>query len=114
SCEALAITQWFICMCVFFFFQAEDGIRDFHVTGVQTCALPILSVQITDYMIAGITLSKLISTGNLSEVVANKMFTDIFNANKITAQEIAAGSITTEKIAAEGIVADVIQGGSFV
>src|SRR5690606_20965369 len=28
--------------CVFFFFfQAEDGIRDFHVTGVQTCALPI-------------------------------------------------------------------------
>src|SRR6266508_1177175 len=28
-------------MCVFFF-QAEDGIRDGHVTGVQTCALPIL------------------------------------------------------------------------
>src|SRR5690606_40081592 len=26
--------------CIFFF-QAEDGIRDFHVTGVQTCALPI-------------------------------------------------------------------------
>src|SRR6266511_4911187 len=28
-------------LCIFFFFQAEDGIRDFHVTGVQTCALPI-------------------------------------------------------------------------
>src|SRR5690606_39952806 len=29
-----------------FFFQAEDGIRDFHVTGVQTCALPIcMAVQ---------------------------------------------------------------------
>src|SRR2546421_933254 len=27
--------------CVFFFFQAEDGIRDLIVTGVQTCALPI-------------------------------------------------------------------------
>src|SRR5690606_40987645 len=28
--------------CLYFFFlQAEDGIRDFHVTGVQTCALPI-------------------------------------------------------------------------
>src|SRR5690625_5857323 len=26
---------------MFFFFQAEDGIRDGHVTGVQTCALPI-------------------------------------------------------------------------
>src|SRR5256712_2677135 len=27
--------------CFFFFFQAEDGIRDLIVTGVQTCALPI-------------------------------------------------------------------------
>src|SRR2546422_8177266 len=27
--------------CIFFFFQAEDGIRDVAVTGVQTCALPI-------------------------------------------------------------------------
>src|SRR2546426_633854 len=28
-------------MVAFFFFQAEDGIRDYKVTGVQTCALPI-------------------------------------------------------------------------
>src|SRR5439155_11675851 len=28
---------------IVFFFQAEDGIRDGHVTGVQTCALPISS-----------------------------------------------------------------------
>src|SRR2546422_1462792 len=28
-------------LCSFFFFQAEDGIRDVAVTGVQTCALPI-------------------------------------------------------------------------
>src|SRR5438874_12891229 len=28
-------------VCFFFFFQAEDGIRDLYVTGVQTCALPI-------------------------------------------------------------------------
>src|SRR3712207_7571042 len=28
-------------MCFVFFFQAEDGIRDIGVTGVQTCALPI-------------------------------------------------------------------------
>src|SRR5215213_11993986 len=28
---------------MFFFFQAEDGIRDWSVTGVQTCALPISS-----------------------------------------------------------------------
>src|SRR6266496_1093272 len=30
---------------VFFFFQAEDGIRDLYVTGVQTCALPIFPAQ---------------------------------------------------------------------
>src|SRR5216683_6638067 len=30
-------------ICGFFFFQAEDGIRDLIVTGVQTCALPICS-----------------------------------------------------------------------
>src|SRR5690606_41287585 len=37
-------------LCLFFF-QAEDGIRDFHVTGVQTCALPIFAVttaEVTD------------------------------------------------------------------
>src|SRR5256885_3930036 len=33
---------WNIVLIVFiFFFQAEDGIRDYKVTGVQTCALPI-------------------------------------------------------------------------
>src|SRR5437868_10371840 len=31
------------CVFFFFFFQAEDGIRDRNVTGVQTCALPISS-----------------------------------------------------------------------
>src|SRR5256885_5468784 len=28
-----------------FFFQAEDGIRDYKVTGVQTCALPICEIE---------------------------------------------------------------------
>src|SRR2546430_13219906 len=31
-------------LCLCFFFQAEDGIRDLTVTGVQTCALPIFRV----------------------------------------------------------------------
>src|SRR3712207_7376926 len=35
-------------MCVCFFFQAEDGIRDIGVTGVQTCALPILPSRWSD------------------------------------------------------------------
>src|SRR2546430_3415047 len=34
-----------ICVFFFFFFQAEDGIRDLTVTGVQTCALPISRFQ---------------------------------------------------------------------
>src|SRR5260221_1187399 len=39
--------------CFFFFFQAEDGIRDHCVTGVQTCALPIWS----DYAYGTIALA---------------------------------------------------------
>src|SRR5690606_39637223 len=35
-----------------FFFQAEDGIRDFHVTGVQTCALPILQQRMPGLEVA--------------------------------------------------------------
>src|SRR2546430_4528617 len=37
----------------FFFFQAEDGIRDLTVTGVQTCALPILTII---FLLAVVTL----------------------------------------------------------
>src|SRR5690348_7285421 len=37
-----------MCVFFFFFFQAEDGIRDGRVTGVQTCALPIFKVIIDD------------------------------------------------------------------
>src|SRR5260370_24717481 len=40
---------------LFFFFQAEDGIRDSSVTGVQTCALPISSraLRVADHIEAG-------------------------------------------------------------
>src|SRR2546429_2718250 len=37
----LAVRSDICCVVLFFFFQAEDGIRDVAVTGVQTCALPI-------------------------------------------------------------------------
>src|SRR5262249_57404533 len=36
-----------------FFFQAEDGIRDWSVTGVQTCALPILGSWAQDPILLG-------------------------------------------------------------
>src|SRR5439155_18942501 len=41
ACLALDLMSWLHLHLLFFFFQAEDGIRDGHVTGVQTCALPI-------------------------------------------------------------------------
>src|SRR2546421_6003730 len=48
-CSALSL--WSLLILVFFFFQAEDGIRDLIVTGVQTCALPILvAVVCFDYL----------------------------------------------------------------
>src|SRR2546430_4065192 len=41
--------EWHVDLCVFFFFfQAEDGIRDLTVTGVQTCALPIYRLQVVE------------------------------------------------------------------
>src|SRR5690625_5685056 len=41
---------------LYFFFQAEDGIRDGHVTGVQTCALPILVLQQAGLPVEGIAM----------------------------------------------------------
>src|SRR5699024_11235722 len=47
------------CICLFFF-QAEDGIRDRNVTGVQTCALPILFLSHTDESaFSGISVDRL-------------------------------------------------------
>src|ERR1022692_5113080 len=49
-----------------FFFQAEDGIRDYKVTGVQTCALPIFTIDQTGqsgaqpslYIVGGYTFGR--------------------------------------------------------
>src|SRR2546426_8485911 len=42
----LLAVSYTILLFTFFFFQAEDGIRDYKVTGVQTCALPICSFHV--------------------------------------------------------------------
>src|SRR2546426_3498146 len=49
--------------CLFFFFQAEDGIRDYKVTGVQTCALPISGVPVRTAVVA----RKSKATGSIGE-----------------------------------------------
>ena len=72
------------------------------------------AVTLTDTIISGIDLSKLEPRGSLSEVVANKMFADIFAANKITTQELAAGAVTAENLAVGAVKANMIEGGSFI
>src|SRR2546430_11052269 len=50
ACSLRAARKLLRCGTVFlFFFQAEDGIRDLTVTGVQTCALPISAVEAVHY-----------------------------------------------------------------
>src|SRR3712207_7257764 len=51
-----------------FFFQAEDGIRDIGVTGVQTCALPIFSSSMVSRVVPAI-----------SETMARSSFSKAFN-----------------------------------
>src|SRR5690606_40947448 len=51
---------------LFFFFQAEDGIRDFHVTGVQTCALPISDFQYTNFPLKVKPVSLPLSNGSIT------------------------------------------------
>src|SRR5690606_34240457 len=58
-----------LCSLLCFFFQAEDGIRDFHVTGVQTCALPILTITENDNnVIEDLTFANV-------EVIAERLMT---------------------------------------
>src|SRR5690606_40744722 len=58
----------------FYYFQAEDGIRDFHVTGVQTCALPIcvlvVVITVTDAEITGNTTTSTPALGGGVQVLA--------------------------------------------
>ena len=52
-------------LCTFFFFQAEDGIRDKLVTGVQTCALPIWKLRLGDVQFFVLDeADRLLDTGN--------------------------------------------------
>src|SRR5438067_8867226 len=48
----------FMILSLFFFFQAEDGIRDRNVTGVQTCALPIFLLAIAILSVVLLTAVK--------------------------------------------------------
>src|SRR5256884_5484577 len=63
-------------MGVVFFFQAEDGIRDVAVTGVQTCALPILAPK------DGTALGVVVESAALEQALANPAA--LYDAAKFT------------------------------
>src|SRR5438105_11885747 len=71
-----------LCLCrlsiwtLFFFFQAEDGIRDPLVTVVQTCALPI-------YMRRQLSIQKLLNREVVAKIsITDQEVADFYNANK--------------------------------
>src|SRR5256885_12932612 len=59
-----------------FFFQAEDGIRDYKVTGVQTCALPISSTS----MSVGLEFYRLFPYGALASAFTRSASASHFRA----------------------------------
>src|SRR5438094_1274435 len=82
----------------FFFFQAEDGIRDRTVTGVQTCALPISSGQINLSVLpagVGMTLGAgAISLGNGAPASGSVI---VQSSGALNAAQFAAGTIRSEE-----------------
>src|SRR5216684_6894333 len=89
-----------------FFFQAEDGIRDVAVTGVQTCALPIFAVtraaaplmreQKWGRFINMTSTSGLIGNVGQANYAAAKL--GIFGLTKVTALDMARYNVTANCI----------------
>src|SRR5690606_40216704 len=71
----------------FFFFQAEDGIRDFHVTGVQTCALPIYAFLLVNDR----------SINTVAKAAGKKIAVlDYDEAQKIMVQQVGAQAVSAD------------------
>src|SRR2546426_540153 len=80
----------------FFFFQAEDGIRDYKVTGVQTCALPICVAVIFDEVQCGLG-----RTGTLFAYEQAGVVPDILTLAKPLAGGLPMGAVlVTSTVAA--------------
>src|SRR5699024_11975014 len=74
----------------FFFFQAEDGIRDRNVTGVQTCALPILTEDGT------LTTLNVIALLNVVNVPSSVMYVlSAFNSNSASTSSTRTSKLDT-------------------
>src|SRR5690606_41084028 len=58
--------------CAACFCQAEEGIRDFHVTGVQTCALPIVTKKMALELFKPFIFAKLQASGQATTIKSAK------------------------------------------
>src|SRR5690348_17764125 len=75
----------------FFFFQAEDGIRDGRVTGVQTCALPIFNVYLDDWVGLGHRRLSIIDTSAIAHQPMwdeNERYCIVFNGEIFNYREL--------------------------
>src|SRR5699024_11459731 len=96
----------FFLLC-YFFFQAEDGIRDRNVTGVQTCALPILIIcvppgKVEDYAHAVGSVAKLAANAGVARLIFSSA-TSIYGGvgNKTRSEERRVGKECRKRREAE-------------
>src|SRR2546430_6409582 len=72
----------YVILICFFFFQAEDGIRDLTVTGVQTCALPILVLDVASGEVLAMVNQPAYNPNDRDQILPatyrNRAATDIF------------------------------------
>src|SRR5258706_8946709 len=105
---------WFhVFIFFFFFFQAEDGIRDWSVTGVQTCALPISAASAA--AVAGILFGDFDphrADAKVFEILAQEIPTTSVAKGALTLADavVQAGLATSKSEARRGIE----QGGIYV
>src|SRR5438876_12148370 len=78
---------------IFFFFQAEDGIRDGRVTGVQTCALPISAVATAATRAGPAAASHALLAANTNlERISDWLTTLLIGATLVQVKEIGRAS----------------------
>src|SRR5438552_18614521 len=100
---------------ILFFFQAEDGIRDDLVTGVQTCALPISYARVTTQMVPDPVRHHLgrhpcVGRGRLENRVG---YRDVHEIGRASCRErcrsrVSAYSVNKKQSAWEGLVREVV------